>query len=271
VIFTAYFDEADTDGPSPDIIMAGFLGHAFQWRRFQTKLAKIQNRYNFSIFHGSDFKSKHGDFQGWSDEQCRQLIDKLTDLVRFTLTEGIATSLSRERYLSEYRAPPIPKKMNLDSQYGVCFRMCMARLFDVMAARGYQDRLHVVMEHGHRNVEDCGRIFKELRDHAKLLAGSDFLGNFSVLPKDQCPPLMVADMLAGSYSMFRASAAAGLLDPADFHPTAKTRGRLSFLELRPDALRGLKDGFENMRERKIADWRARKAARKELSSSGESQ
>jgi hypothetical protein len=33
VIFTAYLDEADTHGPSPDIIMAGFLGHAFQWRR----------------------------------------------------------------------------------------------------------------------------------------------------------------------------------------------------------------------------------------------
>ncbi len=80
--------------------------------------------------------------------------------------------------------------MNLDSQYGVCFRCCMARLFDVMAGRGYQDRLHVVMEDGHPNVWDCGRIFKELRDNAKTLAGSDFLGTFSVEKKENCQPLM---------------------------------------------------------------------------------
>ena len=70
----------------------------------------------------------------------------------------MAVALTRERYLTEYRAPPIPKKMNLDSQYGACFRCCMARLFEVMAERGYQDRLNVAMEDGHPNVWDCGRI-----------------------------------------------------------------------------------------------------------------
>ena len=82
----------------------------------------------------------------------------------------------------------------------------MGRLFDLMAIRGYQDRLHIVMEDGHPNVGDCGRIFKDLRVHAKILAGSDFLGNFSVEAKGKCPPLTVADMLASTYSMFRVGA-----------------------------------------------------------------
>jgi hypothetical protein len=139
VIFTAYFDETDTHGPAPTVILAAFLGHAFQWRRFEKKLAKIQARENFSIFHAKEFKSRTGDFRGWSNTQQTRLIAKLTDLVRLTLTEGMAVALSHERYQTEYRAPPIPKKMNLDSQYGACFRCCMARLFDVMAERGYQD------------------------------------------------------------------------------------------------------------------------------------
>ena len=256
VIFTAYLDGAATRGPSPDIIMAGFLGHAFQWRRFEKKLAKIQAKEGFSIFHAKDFKARRKEFSGWDDGKCDRVIGKLTNLVRFTLTEGIATSLSRERYLSEYRAPPIPKKMNLDSQYGVCFRACMGRLFDLMAIRGYQDRLHIVMEDGHPNVGDCGRIFKDLRVHAKILAGSDFLGNFSVEAKGKCSPLTVADMLASTYSMFRSEVAKGQIDAPDFHATPETKGRLSFLELQPDALADLKIGFEKMRQRKIAHWRA---------------
>jgi hypothetical protein len=154
VTFTAYIDEADSHGPSPELIMAGFLGHAFQWRRFQTKLAKIQRTEGFSVFHGKEFKARTGEFRGWDDIKCDRVITKMTDLVRLTLTEGFAVSLSRERYLSEYRAPPIPKKMNLDSQYGACFRACMAHLFDVMKDRDYQDKLHVVIERGHPNVGD---------------------------------------------------------------------------------------------------------------------
>ena len=114
MIFTAYFDETDAHGPSPDMILAGFLGHAFQGRRFEKELAKIQARENFSIFHAKEFKARSGEFSQWSDDKCNRLIAKLTDLVRLTLTEGLAVSLSRERYLAEYRAPPIPKKMKLD-------------------------------------------------------------------------------------------------------------------------------------------------------------
>jgi hypothetical protein len=34
VLYTAYFDEADTHGPAPTIIMAGFLGSRAQWEVF---------------------------------------------------------------------------------------------------------------------------------------------------------------------------------------------------------------------------------------------
>jgi hypothetical protein len=253
------------------MIMAGFLGHAFQWRRFQQKLSKIQKKECFSVFHGKEFKARTGEFRGWSDVKCDRVISKLTDLVRLTLTEGFAVSLSRERYLTEYRAPPVPKKMNLDSQYGACFRACMAHFFDLMAERGYQDKLNVVIESGHVNVGDCMRIFDDLRSTCKVLAGSDFLGDFTVRPKKDCPPLMVADMIAGTYSMFRDRVQKGLIQAPDFHAKPETRGKLAFLELQPNALTELKTGFEQLRQRKIAHYEAVRVARKKLSSSGESQ
>jgi hypothetical protein len=262
VIFTAYFDEADTHGAAPTVILAAFLGHAFEWRRFEQKLAKLQRREGFSVFHAKDFKAKSGEFSGWSDEKCKRVISKLTGLVQSTLTEGMAFALTRELYLLEYRAPPIPRKMHLDSQYGVCFRVCMGRLFDIMAERSYQDRLNIVMERGHENVWDCERIFNDLRSHCKTLAGKDFLGSFSVRPKDGCPPLMVADMLAATYSIYRAEHAKGAIAPDDLPATPQTKGRLAFLELRPDALKDLKIGFDRMRQLKIEHWREQRNAKK---------
>jgi hypothetical protein len=56
VIFTSYFDETDTHGPSPTVILAGYVGHAYQWRQFERKLARIKEQYGFNIFHAKEFK-----------------------------------------------------------------------------------------------------------------------------------------------------------------------------------------------------------------------
>jgi len=126
VIFTAYFDESDTHGPTPNVVMAGFVGTPYQWERFDKRLAKLQKRHGFSIFHSTEFKARKGEFAGWTDEQSKALIDDLVALVRDKLTMGLACTLPHDRFMQEYRAPPIPKKMMLDSQYGACFRGCLA-------------------------------------------------------------------------------------------------------------------------------------------------
>jgi hypothetical protein len=194
VIFTGYFDESDTHGPAPTIIMAGYVGHAYQWMRFEKKLARIQSKYGFRVFHAKEFKSRSGEFSGWDDAKCDGLIADMMELVRSTLTEGITTALSRDRYLNEYRAPPIPKKFHFDSQYGACFRICLARLLGLMEARGNRDRINFVLERGDPHAFDCERIFNDIKTRWKRL-GRDVLGAFSLAAKSDCMPLMVADLL----------------------------------------------------------------------------
>lgn len=268
VIFTGHFDEADTDGPAPTVVMAGFVGHAYQWRRFETKLGRLQVSYGFKVFHAKRFKGKRGEFEGWLDEKCERLIWDLTELVRTTLTEGMTVALERERYLTEYRAPPIPRKMNLDSQYGVCFRACLSRLLEIMAARGNRDTLNVVLEHGHPNAGNCETIFFDLKKHLERI-GVSVLGSFVTDTKPNCPPLMVCDFLASTYSMMRADNQAALAQYVKEapEPGPKEAG-LSFMTLRPDALINLKTGFEEMRLRGVEEWRARRNARKAFSSAG---
>jgi hypothetical protein len=133
VIFTSYFDESGTYGPTPNVVMAGFVGTPLQWQRFDKRLTKLQKRYGFSIFHSTEFKARKG--AGWTDAQSMALITDLTALVRDKLTMGLACTLPHDRFMQEYRMPPIPKKMLLDSQYGACFRGCLAHLADFIQAR----------------------------------------------------------------------------------------------------------------------------------------
>jgi hypothetical protein len=267
VIFTAYFDEADTHGPSPTVIMAGIVGHDYQWNRFETKVGRIQKHFGFSLFHAKEFKARTAEFKGWSDHKRDQLIVALIDLITSNLTEGIVTSLSREQYLAEYRAAPLPKKFTPDSQYGACFRVCTARLLTLFEMRGGKDRFDIVLEDGHANRFDCERIFRDLSNRYRLL-GRDFLRTFTIAKKRERKPLMVADMLAAAHSMLRAKIAGGELDVARISLTPPTqmpifiKGGIANLELAPGALVRLKTDFEL--ERKIAadNWRAKREARR---------
>jgi hypothetical protein len=64
MIFTAYFDEADTHGAAPHMIMAGLMGSARQWQLFMRRLRQMQREDGFNIFHATEFKHRAGEFAG---------------------------------------------------------------------------------------------------------------------------------------------------------------------------------------------------------------
>jgi len=242
--------------------MASFLGHVRQWELFDRKLKALQRRDGFSIFHATEFTHKTGEFAGWSDEKCKTLIYDLTILVRDNLTEGITVHLERDRYLNEYRTRPIPKKMNLDSQYGVCFRACIRHVLDLVLRDGKRHRLNVVIEDGHVNIGDTFRIYNDLKSQLKRRHSIDLLGTIKKTNKIQSSPLMISDFLAYSYSRMRSSKMEGGMDYAAATPEPrKNEAGLTFLELRTDSLRQLKEEFQKDREDAAFLWRSRRDSR----------
>jgi hypothetical protein len=266
VIFTAYFDESGTHSRTPTMILGAFLGHAYQWRRFEKKLPRIQAKYGFKVFHAKDFKARKREFAAWPEENYSGLIRDLTELVRDNLTEGVTVFLPHDRYMQEYRAPPVPKGMNLDSQMGVCFRACLGRMLQRLEARGNHDQLNVVMEAGHHNVGNCEDIFHSFRRRwAK--EGVNIFGTFTTAGKEDCPPLMVADMLAFAHGLVLAQTETHTRFPPQYvlpEPGQRT-GVLAFLELQPDALRELKAGFVALKEHEADQWRVARDARRAAS------
>ena len=243
--------------------MAGFVGTVEQWRIVDDKLATICQNYIFKIFHATDFARRKGEFKGWSNQKRIYLISDLMELVRDYLTEGITIHLEHERYMNEYKKGPIPKKMSLDTHYGVCFRGCVAHLFHLLFNETENHTLDIVLEYGHKDAGDCKTIFTDAKKRMERRRGINFLGRFERKTKKEEPRLMLADFLAYTYSDMRASAAAGGLDyKAEAPEPSEGQAGLTFLELLPDALEGLKRDFEQDRQDLARAWATRQTARK---------
>ena len=222
MIYTAYFDESDTHGVAPTLILAAFLGSARQWELFGRRLRALQRRDGFTVLHAADFRARQNEFKGWSDRKCARLVHDLAVAFRDELDEAVTIALPRKLYETEYRGGYVPKGMNWDSQFGVYFRACMERLLHILISQKKHHRLNVVLEAGHPNVRDAtDRIFKEIKT-ALVEAGINLLGTAEVAQKKDCWQLMIADFQAHASHLSEMRVKKGL--PGYFEMVAQRHG-----------------------------------------------
>ena len=195
---TAYLDESGTHDGSPVTVMAGMLANAAQWEAFDANFQRMKEKHRFKIFHTKKLKKRDGDFRGWSDRQIFAMMNDLAMITSTAFTEGVSFTLDNADYETEYRSGSGPRKLRLDSKYGLCFRQCL--LFfcfeSIKVASGEVcPKLHFVLESGHENAGDALRIFNETKKELQA-ANCDMLGDLIFAGKDECDRLMMADFLA---------------------------------------------------------------------------
>jgi hypothetical protein len=247
LLFTAYFDESNTHGPEPDMIMAGFMGTARGWELLLRRAREFQRVYGFDTFHATDLRHRSGQFKGWSVATAGRLVNDLATAIRDHLTEGVTITLPYALYRDVYRAPPTPKGMRLDTQYGLCFRACLWRLMQVASGDGKKkNRLNVVIEGGHRNVGDVSRIFDEMQAEYERL-GFPILGTLSIAKKASCLPLMIADFQAHASSINDARlkhGQPGYFEMVGEHMPPPGQAAITRLDFSADQLRAHKANWE---------------------------
>jgi hypothetical protein len=62
MIFTAYLDESGTHAGAELSAMAGFVGDARQWRKFEKRAGKLFKRFRVDVFHTIDVRRTDKDF-----------------------------------------------------------------------------------------------------------------------------------------------------------------------------------------------------------------
>ena len=248
VLFTAYIDEADTHGAAPHMVMGALLGNARQWALFGRRLNKMRRTEAFTVFHATKFKASQGEFSGWDAPKSMRVVNDLTGIIQKELTEGCLINLSHDRYIREYRESFRPKGIDLDSQYGVCFRALMAHLVKILLAIGQsKHKLHIIVERGHRNAKNTEKIFNEIKLTLRA-RGIELLGDWTLKSKEESRELMAADYLAHSYAIMIRPGGSGIKGYADDAPEPrKGDAGLTFLEFEPGALENLKTELRRQR------------------------
>lgn len=251
MIFTAYLDESGTHDGSNATIMGGFMAAFKEQVILGRRLRALQHHYGFTIFHATEFKNGRGQFQGWSSEKGLALIQDMTDMVATSVSSVAIATLPNDRYRSEYRDTPRPRKVVLDSAYGLCFRMCLIHFLEEIEKRSpvkkYGSKLNIVLEHGHPNAGDAKRIFEETRQNTMALFGADPLGTITTETKKSCTRLMVADFLAYTGYMTDVQERNGVV--IELAKEDRVQSKASFTKLVFDSgvLEGLSNHFAGLR------------------------
>lgn len=100
-------------------------------------------------------------------------------------------------YEKFYRIGNVDKKVQLESKYGVCFRVCLNFLAQMLRNR-FGDRevsLHVVVESGHANSGAIPTIFNEFKKYAEKIYAAN-LKSVMLVDKRDCCGVQAADFLA---------------------------------------------------------------------------
>src|SRR5258708_7110725 len=161
MIFTAYFDESGTHTGANLSVMAGFVGDARQWRKFEKRVSKLFVRFRVDVFHTIDVRRSDADFEGWTVDRKLEFLDEFQHLVNETLLGGVASVIRQDDY-QYYSGLSWPRKTRCDSKYGILFRGCLAQIVDLVGhlPSAREPRLNIVLEDGHKNAGDAVRIYK---------------------------------------------------------------------------------------------------------------
>jgi hypothetical protein len=179
--------------------MAGFVGEARQWRKFEKRAAKVLRHYGVDICHAIDLKRGDNAFEGWSVDKKIEFVDGMQHVVNETLGFGYAVILRTADYDKFYAPLDRPKKVVRDTKYGILFRATLAGMIEgIGMTLDWKQRvsgLQLVLESGHPNSGDAMRLFEFARAHLSERARKVLVG-LSFKPKDSCLPLAAADLLA---------------------------------------------------------------------------
>jgi hypothetical protein len=166
---TAYIDESGTH--NADVMtLGGLVGRLGQWTSFDAKWNKLLKKEGIPYFHLKSFKGDDKPFRdkkgrSWSADRKDRVLKEVDRIIHRNTLFGFTIALKASDFSEIYLPGDKPRKARLDSKYGLCFRMCLSMVPDlVQAAFPNQDiDLYFVLENGAKNIGDAFRVFDEFK------------------------------------------------------------------------------------------------------------
>jgi hypothetical protein len=153
--------------------------------------------FDITHFHAKDFAHKQGQFAGWSPDRLLAFLDRHDVLCERNTLFAFSVVVNNADYDEHFKGADPPRKVQLDSRYGICFRLCLIALPTILwkLASNKKIAINLVLESGHRNAGDAERIFALCKQQAPKDV-SDIFASLSFADKRTCYGVQAADSIA---------------------------------------------------------------------------
>jgi hypothetical protein len=163
MIVTAYMDESGTHAGAPNMVVGGYVGRLGQWYHLERKFGALLTKNGLTYHHTKELIHREGEYKGWCRNREDKYIKRAAKIIRENTLCGFIATLKHEDYQKFYLSDHRPKRIPLDSKYGVCFRIILSFL-PTMVQKSFGDNeveMHMVLEAGATGVGfgDTERIF----------------------------------------------------------------------------------------------------------------
>jgi hypothetical protein len=190
----------------------------------------------------------------WSKQQLIRDLDKhqnKNSMFRFV------TVVNKEEFNEHYKSGLSPKKFQLDSIYGMCFRLSLAFTLELIersiGLEGHE--INFTVESGAKGSGSCPKIVEQIKKHMPELRS--VLGTCVLKDKCSLPGLQGADAI--SYSGYRQEREGDESELMDFDPNWTLDKAKEILKAkspvfrsygRPEILKELKDNLFALEEKR---------------------
>jgi hypothetical protein len=196
VILTTYLDESGTHRDSPVLIMGGIVGHFDQWIEYDRKWGRLRQKHLFTCFHSKEVRHCEGEFKNWSNFSKHNLVRDIDKHQNKNSLFRFVTVVNKQEFQEHYKSGQPPQKFQLDSIYGMCFRLSLAFTLE-LAERSIGlegNQFNFIVEDGHPNAGACSEIVKQIKKHVPELGA--VLGTCILEKKYKLPGLQGADAIS---------------------------------------------------------------------------
>lgn len=207
-VLIGYFDDSGTHDAAQTAVMAGYVAHMADWKRFELKTKQLFDAENIPYFRAKLFHHNQKQFYGWSDEKKVKFARRWFGFANRFLLRGVTAGMLKADFVA---GKAKDRKMPGISCEAYCLQMAFAHLCRDKEVWEAIERygLHVIVESS--TVADGGievdfkRVVSanNLQHHIKAI---------SFVKKQDVRALQIGDYLAYYSQKFAETAIRNSLD-----------------------------------------------------------
>ena len=197
LVLHGYFDESGTHSNSKAISVAGYLATSDQWQKFDVEWKQAMEDFELEFFHMTDFVARRAPYDKWDDDQRRERLSRLIELINGNVFAGIGFALPMSEY---YKAFSKRAKEYCGGAYGLAATVCFMDAAMAVKDEHPKARIAYIFEQGVKGRGQVMKIFDHACDDPKLRDDRRLL-SLKYENKRDFRPLQAADILA--YELYR--------------------------------------------------------------------